>query len=60
MIATAAATSLASACTVAALVVVFAGPCFDLLLGDRDYSTLVTVTALDASSRACWRNSSGR
>jgi O-antigen/teichoic acid export membrane protein len=46
VIATATFTSLISACVVAALVVAAAGPCADLLLGDRQYSTLVAVTAL--------------
>jgi O-antigen/teichoic acid export membrane protein len=46
VIATAVVASLASACAVAGLLVAFAGPCADLLFGDRRYSTLVAVTAL--------------
>jgi O-antigen/teichoic acid export membrane protein len=46
VLSTAVATSLVSACAVAALVVVFARPLADALLGHRSYGPLVAVTGL--------------
>ncbi len=46
VIATAAATSIATACLAAALIIAFAGQISDLLLGTAGYRTLVEVTAL--------------
>ena len=46
VIATAAATSIATACLAAVLIIAFTGQISDLLLGSTSYSTLVGVTAL--------------
>ena len=46
VIATAVIASLVISCIAGALLVALAGPCAELLLDDRDYTTLVAVTAL--------------